>query len=1017
MLTLRTQAGQGIRHGSGSAATLLRGDIFSHAEVANEASSAALTVQGEVGALGACTGAIASPEPLRCTAAAAAGDTDPLWPPAQTTMPPRRAVPDCSSHPWLMELQPGYYDDGVALSRLTTGGACAGKVVWLAPGTYYLNLNFAERTGPCTGNPTPCTWTISDAAATLVAGAPKGWDATHPPSGRAACDPEADGVQIVFGGQSRIDHLAGTFEACGRRGALNPPIALYGLRQGAPVQAPLAAVRPTLSSDVVAFSASSNASQVEEQPARLTADAGLSTLGAHEASVTLSGFQSALPAGSRLDEVKMRIVHRETGNVESVSATVTTTADAALQAIVSVPECDSYCDLRSTDLRPLGFRTAEQLDGLRVKFRVTLDVGPTQTATESLDGIVLEVRYTPPDLQALQGCLTQPYGPSIGLAGCAVVRSAGPSARLVLHGAIYAPTAAVDVDLVGVDRPVFENGLVSGTFRFEVVPAGGYTGPFITVPGAHLEKAILTLRATPGQGLEQVSGSGPLNVQGDVYSHAGVVNHAAEPLIVDGEIGAANDCSGPVDSPADLRCNAPPGVRDADPHFLPAFTIEPVPAPTAVPDCSSWLVELHPGYYDDAAALSRLTSGDPCKGRVVWLTPGAYYFNFNFAEPSGTCATVPARCTWSITDPEATVVGGEPSGWSTTGPAAPEHAACLPSTPGVQLVLGGESRIDMSAGTMEVCPRSQGVEPPISVFGLNSGLPAQSPPATLRPNTVTNVQAFAGAANARDIAESPARLTADAGLSNAGDTKASLTLSGFAPAVPAGARIDEVRVRAVHMETGDVTAVSATVTSSADPALSTSIAVPACSAYCQMTSPDLRQIGFRTADLLAGLNVRFDVALTAGGGVSGTESLDGIVLEVRYTRPALQALSGCLTQPYAPTANPGTGCAAIRAKAAVLVLHGTTYLPSAAVDLDLADIAVPVFGGGIVAGTLRVRVGSSPCSSRPPLAVGTGQGPTWQSVLTACIGGEPKLRTRVIFSPKAPPAPLLHAEVVSWLLL
>jgi hypothetical protein len=121
-------------------------------------------------------------------------------------------------------------------------------------------------------------------------------------------------------------------------------------------------------------------------------------------------------------------------------------------------------------------------------------------------------------------------------------------------------------------------------------------------------------------------------------------------------------------------------------------------------------------------------------------------------------------------------------------------------------------------------------------------------------------------------------------------------------------------------------------------------------------------------------------------------TLDGMSLSVTYTPPAnvgsLTPASGCITQVpyYGPNHEPGyNGACALFSVASnanggtaprVAVLWGTVYAPSAALDVPVDVLSVPVFDRGVVARMLmlgynvaanaQVPISSTPITANVP---------------------------------------------------
>lgn len=1006
----------GLHEFADSGPVKVRGNVFSHSTVLNSSSSA-LSVQGDVMAVRACTGDIRvfpSTQSKQCDLGAniPALAKDPDYPPDLAALPPRKVAPDCPPATWLVTLEPGYYDDATKLSALTSGGLCAGRVVWLQPGVYYFDFNFTSTvSGACDITPGLCTWQIDDATANVVGGAPLKWSADNPgplssrptidvPGG---CSGEQAGVQLVFGGQSRMAQSAGKVELCPRSGGAVTPINVYGLKQGSAPSQRKVSLSPATARNTgsVDFLTPNNAKAVEGGPAPLTTDVAFPSLvpGA-TAALQLKGFD-AIPEGSRVVSAALRVVHRETGDVGPLKATITASVSPAPTS-VDVLRCPGTTDYCPQGIDLLGLIPAKELStkdvmsSLTVTYEARPAEGLAKVGTESLDGIVADIVYTPPGLQPLSGCLTGPTP-------CPLLKVTGDQSRLAIGGTAYAPTASVDLDLKGVAAPVLSRGIITSSLSLKVASIAGYLGPVVALPNVHPDQAVLTLRQQPGEGLVQTTGSGRSLIRGDVFSQADVRNDSGTaPLAIEGRLAAVGACTGLIDvlpppDPPSKACagDVPEPIVPDDPIYPPA--IEAVPARQTVPPCppgpTSWLVTLSPGYYDDAAALSALTGGG-CPNKVVRLKTGTYYFDFNFA--AGGCAA--DACTWKLNDPTVSVVGGEPRGWDEGAAARPVvdiPGGCRTDATGVQLIFGGESRLQQGAGNLELCPLlGSHLAPAIALYGLSRGTATETAN-SYSPSRNTSL-GFSNPTNAYEIDESPRR-TADATALAA--TSASITLEGFVANVPAGSRFNSATLRVAHRE-GAVGG-SQTITAVTDAgALLPPTTVASTTSFVEQA---IALPGITSAAQLAGLKVTYQVTLTAL--TNPKEELDGIELLVKYTPPTLRALTGCLVDVSSP-------CALVQTLGgqSKVVVNGTVYAPTAALDFNVERLSSPIVNDGIITGTLRLHVAPTACYAGPAVTQLDAQTPAAEPgvVFTACIRGTPVLRARATFP---------DAKVQSWSVL
>lgn len=381
-----------------------------------------------------------------------------------------------------------------------------------------------------------------------------------------------------------------------------------------------------------------------------------------------------------------------------------------------------------------------------------------------------------------------------------------------------------------------------------------------------------------------ITSSQELRLLGDVFSNTTVSTTAT--MVVQGDVSAIGDCTGPIQTRAGnrLRCanSTPPDAADPsrgrDPDYTPATNAVPMWRP--VPTCpTGWLVEVKPGYYDDAAGFTALTGSPSCNDKVVWFQPGTYYFDFTFRGGPDT---------WKVDNPSVVVVGGT-ANWD-TDPAKPRPTVNVPGScktsgePGVQLIAGGGTHLEVTKGRMELCATPSATDQQIALFGLAPERADHSLEATnITANTGFKDAINAQTINAQTIDEVP-ETRAKAELDSTATpalTTASLSFEAFRPAVPSGSVIDAVGLHAEHDETGDPVTIMVTADfpgSACGP--SNPVPLPAGG------QPDLDlevACGLKTPEGFAGLKLTYAVALTSGG--KATARVDGVVVNVAYRAP------------------------------------------------------------------------------------------------------------------------------------
>ncbi len=189
-------------------------------------------------------------------------------------------------------------------------------------------------------------------------------------------------------------------------------------------------------------------------------------------------------------------------------------------------------------------------------------------------------------------------------------------------------------------------------------------------------------------------------------------------------------CTGTVMTkvPGNKHCPSGHSVAGDDPaDAFPTAYAQPTAGmiPRALPTCASNPVTFTPGYYDDAVGLSQLMGGGgSCGGKTFWFPPGLYYFDFHNSEmPSSGSPVVPqGPNVWTFNDANGVLVAGTKQGWTTSTTKANMPGSCIsPLTSelsdGVQFVFGGDSQLNLSKGSMEICGTWHPDRPSLVLYG------------------------------------------------------------------------------------------------------------------------------------------------------------------------------------------------------------------------------------------------------------------------------------------------------------
>lgn len=540
--------------------------------------------------------------------------------------------------------------------------------------------------------------------------------------------------------------------------------------------------------------------------------------------------------------------------------------------------------------------------------------------------------------------------------------------------------------------------------------------------------AILTLgNSTDGPGIQQKSGSKNLSVTGDIWSRSSIISSTSAKFTVNGNVtGTACDSNIIVPPPFNKRCPNAGAPAIADPNYAIAGDVPgPAPAPNAT-GCSSSpkLVKFFPGRYTSPSTLDAAFKACDSTGTIYWFTPGTsgpglYYFDFDGELPISVAgiivggeptsplpaAGVPTSTSWSAAHPFPALpippLGSRcnftnSSGAVLTGATGPGGVVH-----GVQFIFGGESRLKMQGGDMELCPEAfDGTtllpydqrKQQIAVYGAKTTAANSRQQAT----TSSTVVAFTNPSNAFNIDTlvSTATITSTTG--------AAITLAGYG-LVPAPIILPptNVTLRLSHSETesgaNSFDHVSVTVTPGGTTAKSTFVSGNSCGSTPLCTNGALSRgssLHEDSIDLSAILTdpVKINLAQItyAAFWTKGTvtEKLDGAVLDVTT---GYRGQSGCIT------AVSGTQCDVISGSGAAfngIVSHGTIYVPSASVDIQITNLVNDTFRRGAVLRQLKITKTNSsrvtgPAVDLPPLANGRASRKVF---FEAKVAGVTKLR-------------------------
>ncbi|MGW4746064.1 hypothetical protein ACWEPR_14815 [Streptomyces sp. NPDC004290] len=970
----------------------VQGGVFSRGDITT-GTGASMVVSGDVSAVGNCSDAVTQPR-LPATQApyvrGCADDTppapadpvmggDPDYAPPATAVPVRRAVPACpGGGSWLVRLRPGHYDDAAALTRLT-GGGCPGVVVWLQPGLYSFDFGF-------TGGST--VWTVDDPTVDVVGGTPAGWDPGAPsrpavpdPGGCAPTRP--DGVAIMMGGGSRFQVDRGRAELCAPVTPDAQQVAVYGIQPPKPSHT----LKPTAIVTNSGFADPAHALTGGERPtlpgcprptgaSGCTADAVLDPAEHRSASLELAGFTPRVPPGSVVTGATLRVRHEEDGDLTAPGAVKVTAAvggDACRTADLprhTALATDGPLDLLET----CGLKDPARLAGLTVSYAAALDSGGT-TATARLDGVWLEVAYRTPttfkptEVTASTGFTSAGTGPDAALE---IGEQPGPS----VAGADLTTTApAASLTLAGFGQPPLppDATVRSAVLRVAHRETGDAAAPRIDVaPAGGGGCTDLPLTARAGLGDDRVD------------------------LRACGITDAAQLTGLTTTYRAGLRAGGTEGGASLDGVWLEVVYDLPEPRPATSAESTTFApsadAEAIDGTRTARAALDPVTTPkaeivlggfDPPSVPPGSVLDGALLRVAHRDEP-GAAGGPPPSASVTLTGP------GLPRSCTTPRRLATHQGALDTDTLDLVAVCGLTDPAQLTGLTVTYTAAlgADGTTATAELDGASLEL-AYRPPLPVRPTeAVSTATSTAAAFLAPESAREIDAATATATLATA-TPSASIRLGGFAtPPLPAGSVIDRVVLRVAHQD-DDTTPAPPEATEPPEPTEPPPPAAPptttltvsgtgtACDADHTLT-PRAGALGVDVVDLgacgvtkdgqLSGLTVDYTARLGAGGSAA-VDRLDGVELDIVFRAPSIRPLSGCLTS--------GRGCAVLKSTADAdtandhsrLLVNGTVYAPTGAVDLSMRQVRSQVVTRGIVARTVRLGIGPAAGYLRPVIGI------------------------------------------------
>lgn len=409
---------------------------------------------------------------------------------AGTGIPALQTPPASCPNNGSITLSPGYYDDVTKLNALTdTNSQC---FIHMQPGSYYFDFHnasgdalFDSDIASNAGN----TWRIGSRK-TVVAGTLTS-DTTVP--GRCINpidDVNANGVQLIFGGDSRlaIDATGQDtgVEFCGTYHSSRPPIAIYGQKTGTTPTATVVDGANALTATSVPTPGLFTGATAAALANTGGGEAAWTKVGAgnQNTTMTVDGFapSTAIPKGAILTAAKLKVMHKEATTASTIAVTAKdASGTTALANTYSLPIRASYpgtpdeINLASNSANWIALKRAvhdKGFTGASLGYRAALTTAGQIAAVDSLR---LELTYYVPNLRAQSGTVATP-------GGSPVIQVSGNTATYYVQGTTYVPLAKIDLSLNNLDESVFRFGVIARSLIVFETGSFSFPGAVIELP-------------------------------------------------------------------------------------------------------------------------------------------------------------------------------------------------------------------------------------------------------------------------------------------------------------------------------------------------------------------------------------------------------------------------------------------------------------------------------------------------------------------------------------------------------
>ena len=585
------------------------------------------------------------------------------------------------------------------------------------------------------------------------------------------------------------------------------------------------------------------------------------------------------------------------------------------------------------------------------------------------------------------------------------------------------------------------------------IPEGSVDTPAYAVLGLNPSRHSIDVDAAPTDWLKT---SGAWWANGDSGDTSADI-HGIQIDATDDLFGATGNChptNGAHIFAAPRYCDS--GVTVEDPALTNPSYASSLASLTGVHadpvlDCNSiqgnGVLALEPGIHWDADFLSEVARGRCNNHRdvVIWLKPGAHYFDFDFYDPS-------SDAEWAIGNSgshSVVVVGGAPKGWDpgsgqdqvaaaraavTQDNAATAAGACDLGANGVELVLGSKSRVIVdSPARVELCPlRTDSSGQHLAISGPRTGsegptfdVPVETPheAVPIPANGFTWPPALPAppAPNPLAAQECNPRQNCDPALFQEGELRGRRGRTGTVSMLVANQIPENTKIRTIHLDVrhrepvsdngdGDrrdqIDGLSAVINrlgvvancDRIDPSENWTTDSVTCTLDRPIPAPN-------PADV-PDLEVALTFTTNGNDNNSATEQLDYVAIRANVTRAGIRAEQCPDSRCRAVDIDNGGGNGAA-------FVWGTVYLPTADVHEDFGGATSFKLARGVIADSVILEGLSSSTDFIPVSLPNGGIYSTRTVAFEARIGTKTKLRARVEFADpvKWPDVP---AKVLSW---